>query len=96
MEINGLGGIRPIDNTNKLNKVNLKSDSLGSGSDKLEISEEAKKLAELSKYQQVVNTAPDVREEKLAEVKAKLESGAYNNEEVMNAVAEKLMKVLGL
>ncbi|OHD54282.1 MAG: hypothetical protein A2Y33_16555 [Spirochaetes bacterium GWF1_51_8] len=96
MEINGLGGIRPIDNTNKPNKVNLKSDSLGLGSDNVEISEEAKKLAELSKYQEVVANSPDIREDKIAEVKAKLESGAYNNEEVMNAVAEKLMKVLGL
>lgn len=95
MEIRGVNGVGGINN-DRINKLNEKVTTHQAGSDDVQISDEAKKLSEISAFQQIVESAPDVREDKIAEVKAKLESGAYDNEEVMNSVAEKLMKVLGL
>lgn len=95
MEIRGINGIGNVNN-DRLNKANNVSRATSAGSDNVEISEEAKKLSELASYQKIVEASPDIREDRIAEVKAKLESGAYDNDEVMLAVADKLMKVLGL
>ncbi len=95
MEIRGINGIGNVNN-DRVNKANNVSRTTSLGSDNVEISEEAKKLSELAQFQKVVEASPDIREDRIAEVKAKLESGAYDNEEVMLTVAERLMKVLGL
>lgn len=93
--IRNVGNIRGIDQ-NKVSKVNHREDSSTPGQDDVRISEEAKRLAEEQRIQSLVNSAPDIREDRVAEVKAKLESGAYDNPEVLDNVAEKLLKVLGL
>lgn len=95
MEIRGINGIGNVNN-DRVNKTNNVSRSTGLGSDNVEISDEAKKLSELAQFQKIVEASPDIREDRIAEVKARLESGAYDNDEVMMAVADKLMKVLGL
>lgn len=95
MEIRGVNGIGGVNNEN-VNKVNNRKSTHSPGNDDVQISEEAQKLSELSSYQKIVEEAPDIREDKVAEVKAKLESGAYDNEEVMNTVAENIMRALGL
>jgi negative regulator of flagellin synthesis FlgM len=95
MEIRNINNVRGIEN-NKLNNVNRDNVSRSSERDDVQISAEARKLAEEKKIQDMLRNAPDVREDRIAEVKAKLESGAYDTEEVLNDVAEKLMKVLGL
>lgn len=95
MEIRGVDGVRGIDNNSKVNKVNRKSDESVQTSDTAEISSEAKQLAEEAKIKTIIDKAPDVREEKLQEIKQKLENGDYNKEEVINKLADRLMKVLG-
>ena len=95
MEIRGVDGINRVDNNSKINKVSKKNET-SSSSDVAEISSEAKQMADIQKAKVAVDKSPDVRQDKIEEVKAKLESGAYDNEEVMNKVAEKIMKALGL
>lgn len=96
MEIRGVGGIGGVNNNNKINRVNEDYKTKNVDSDKVQISEEAKIKAEMSKIEETVKNAPDIREDRIAEVKAKMERGDYNNEEVLMAVADRLMKVLGL
>ncbi len=96
MEIRGIDGLRGIDNNSKINNPVKKSGSTATSADSAEISSEAKQLAEEAKLRSILDKTPDVRQDKIDEVKAKLQNGAYNNDEVMNVVAEKLMKVLGL
>ncbi len=89
--------ISPIDQSLSLesmkevkNKVNSSSDktslgeesSLGSVSDKVELSPEAKKLHDAQ------------MQSKLTEIRGKIDSGFYDSEEVLNAVAGSLVKVL--
>lgn len=96
MEIRDVGNVGRVNNDSKINKTSARKDTDSKAPiDNVQISDEAKIKAEMSKVQGMVDNAPDIRKERVEEVKAKLESGAYDNEEVMNKVAERLMKVLG-
>lgn len=96
MEIRQVDGVRGIDNNSKINKVARKDSDAASGSDIAEISTEAKQLAEEAKIKSIIDKTPDVREDKIKEVREKMANGSYDNEEVLKTVADKLMKVLGL
>ncbi len=97
MEIRGVDGVRGIDNNSKVNKAQRKDNfETRDVNDSADISMEAKQRLEEEKIKSIINDTPDIREDKIKEVKAKLERGDYNNENVMNAVAEKIMKALGL
>jgi len=96
MEIRGIDGVRGIDNNSKISSLTKKNSASATSADTAEISSEAKQLAEEAKLRSILDKTPDVRQDKIDEVKAKLQNGDYNNEEIMNAVAEKLMKVLGI
>jgi len=65
--------------------------------DKAEISETAQKLMELRQAIHAGRSAlvnePDIREDKVAEVKQRLDQGFYNSVEVRDEVAEKLRQV---
>lgn len=95
MEIRGINGLNPINN-DRLNNVNSKKVSTSYGSDNVEISDEARKLAEQAQIREAVEASPDIREDKIAEVKERLQNGYYDNEEVLNDVAAKLLDVLNL
>ena len=79
----------PADGTN--GKASVRSDSL-------EISEAAHKLMNLQKAVDVGRTAmeatPDIREEKMDEVRQRLETGYYNSVEVRDKVASKVGNVI--
>ncbi len=96
MEIRGIDNVRGIDNNSKINKVVKKDSDAAQVQDSTEISVEAKQLAEEAKIRETMARVPDVRADKVQEAKEKLKSGEYNKEEVINTVAERLMKVLGL
>ncbi len=96
MEIRGIDNVRGIDNNSKINKLVKKDNESTQVPDSAEISKEAKQLAEEAKIRETLAKVPDVREDKIQQAKEKLENGAYNKEEVINTVAERLMKVLGL
>ena len=82
-----------IDAFNKISQLykanNVKSASKtrnGSFSDKLEISQTGK---DYQAAKQIVNSIPDVREERVSEIKQCMESGVYNI--TMEEVADKLV-----
>ncbi len=95
MEIRGVDGVQKVNTEAKTSKVTRKTDT-STSADVAEISREAKQLAEQEKIRELVNKAPDIRQDKIDEVKAKIERGDYNNEEVLKTVAERIMKALGL
>jgi anti-sigma28 factor (negative regulator of flagellin synthesis) len=96
MEIRGVDNVRGIDNNSKINKIVKKDSDSVQVPDSADISKEAKQLAEEAKIRETMARVPDIREDKVQEAKEKLQNGSYNKEEVMNTVAERLMKVLGL
>lgn len=97
MEIRDVGNVNRVNNESKINKTNVKRDADASSRlDDVQISDEARQKADMARIQNILDNTPDVRQDRIDEVKARMERGDYDNEEVMNKVAEKLMKVLGL
>jgi len=61
-------------------------------SDAVEISSEAKKAAEQSKVAQIVRQIPDIRAERVKEIKEQIANGTYNfnDDRIIDKVAEKI------
>lgn len=94
MTIDRLGPVDPISKFNKTEKTsrpekNQKSDSIS-------VSEEAKNLGELYKASENVKQSPDIRYDRVAEVKEKLKDPSYLSEKIVEATAEKIMDAFGI
>jgi negative regulator of flagellin synthesis FlgM len=64
--------------------------------DSIQISSEGRQAAEISRYSQAVNDAPDIRMDRVKEIKDRIASGAYNfnDENIIGAVADKIARFL--
>ncbi len=94
MDIDKIGPINNINNYNKLNKkepIN-KSES----KDSVNISKEALNMAETNRAMDIVNSTPDVRTDRINEVKAKINNPDYINDAVNNSLADKIMRALNI
>ncbi len=94
MTIDRIGSIDPVsryDKTGKTLRTEVKDKS-----DSIDVSSEARRSAELLKAMDVVKAAPDIREERIAEVRARLENPDYINEALVSSVADKLMGLFGI
>lgn len=84
MRIDAYNKVSQIYSTSKVNKVKKTGGS--SFSDKLEISQTGN---DYRTARQVIDQIPDIREDKVNDIKNRLESGTYNIN--MEEVAEKLV-----
>lgn len=62
--------------------------------DSVSISDEARRMAEVNKYKQVLKEMPDVRREKVEEIKQKLQNESYKSGEIYKSLADKLSDFL--
>lgn len=94
MTINKIGPTDPVNRPSKTNKVNqsVKPNTKES----ISVSKSAIDKAELIKTAGIVNNTPDIRTDKVEEIKAKLKDPNYINDKVINSVAEKIMEDFGL
>ena len=76
------------------------SDQTGSEaapSDRLELSEEAQQAQDRQdRLGQEARNLPEVREDRVAEARARLEAGDYDSEDVRRVIAERLLQQFGL
>jgi negative regulator of flagellin synthesis FlgM len=94
MAIDKIGPVNNYNNLNKVNKTgNLKKTD---ASDSVNISKEASELAENSKILEIVKNAPDVRIDRINELKAKINDPDYINNAIKNGVADKIMDSFGI
>jgi negative regulator of flagellin synthesis FlgM len=65
-------------------------------SDSVQISSEAKNAAETAKITQIVQSAPDIRVDRVNEIKEKIANGTYNfdDQKVLDMVADKIATFL--
>lgn len=92
MDIDKIG---PINNYNGYNKVNKKNPSKNINlSDSVNISKEALDRAETSRIMDIVKNTPDIRTDRVNEIKAKINNADYINKEVIDKVAEKILESL--
>lgn len=95
MMIDRLRGIIPVPNTNNSQETQNKG-SIGDTSDTIQVSLEAKEMAELYMVSELVAASPDVRAERIAEVKEKIKDPSYINETVVNSTADRILDAFGL
>jgi flagellar biosynthesis anti-sigma factor FlgM len=98
MEIRGVGGLTPAEKSQsaKSPSVPEPKKSVTHTGDSLKVSDEVRFLEDEAFVKDVLARTPDVDQEKIDNIKKKLENGEYNNKETIDALAEKLIKVLGL
>ena len=94
MTIDRLGPVDPVSNFGKSEKT-AKTVSK-SKSDSISFSEEAKNKGEIYRATESVRLAPDVRLDRIEEVKEKLKDPSYISDKIMESVADSVMKIFGL
>ena len=94
MTVERIGPLDPTSNvkkTEKPAKAKTKSDV-----DSINVSQEARSKAEVFKALETARTAPDVRVDKVAEAKRKLQDPSYPSQEVIEKAADEILKSFGV
>ena len=91
MMIDKIGGINPLNNVQNSHRVAAKS-NVSAGVDSISVSKEAQEMAEAYYLSEVAAETPDVREDLVAQVKAKIQDPAYINDIVIDSVADKILE----
>lgn len=94
MTIDRLG---PVDPVSKFNKSSRAEKTVPKEkNDAVNVSDEARNMSEIYKVAAEVKAAPDVRLDRVEEVKLKLQDPNYIDDKVLNSVAEEIMKSFGI
>ena len=93
MMIEKLVGTTPLSNVQKTNRTN-NAEKVSSRADSVSISKEAKEMADAYYLKQVAAETPDVRADRIAEIKAKIQDPNYLNSAVIASAADHLIKDL--
>ena len=89
MSIDAIG---PINNYNNIQKINNKKPTGETeSSDSVSISKEALDMAEKNKIMEILKNTPDIREDKIKEVKEKMKDPDYINDTVTDTLADQMM-----
>jgi len=92
MTIDRIGSIDPIQPGKKPGRAGQVNEN--PKTDSISISSEALEKAEFARTQELAAAAPEVRAEKVAELRSKINDPSYINDKVMNATADKIIDAL--
>jgi len=92
MTIDRIGPVDPIQPGKKPERVNQASGS--PKSDTISISSEALEKAELLRIQELAAAAPDIRAERVAELKERINDPSYIDEKMISATADRMIDTL--
>ena len=93
--INGVNSVNPLNNVQNLRKTESTA-KVDREYDSISVSAEAKEMAEAYYLEKVANETPDVRADRVAEVKEKLKDPNYLNDAVIKSAADKFLSALGI
>jgi negative regulator of flagellin synthesis FlgM len=96
MMINGINSINPLNNVQETRKSEGISKARATESDSISVSKEAEKMAEAYYLDKVAAETPDVRADRVAEVREKIKDPSYLNDAVFGSAADKFLSALGL
>lgn len=96
MEVRGVGGINPMEQPK--GKPVRAAESVQSPriADSVSVSEDAAVLRDEAFLKGVIARVTAIDEKRVAEVKERLASGYYDRKEVLDVMADRMMKALGL
>jgi negative regulator of flagellin synthesis FlgM len=89
MTIDKLGSINPIQSYNKNEKTGKAAPK--AESDSISVSSQARAMGEVFQVAEAVRVTPDIRMDRVEEVRAKLNDPDYINDAVINNVADKIL-----
>jgi negative regulator of flagellin synthesis FlgM len=92
MTIDRIGSIDPIQPGKKPGRANQVNET--ARTDSISISSEAQEKAERLRIQEMASSAPEVRADRVAELREKINDPSYINDKVINATADKLIDAL--
>lgn len=95
MMINGVNSINPLNNVQNTRKTESAA-KVSYDSDSISVSKEAVEMAEAYYLDKVAAETPDVRADKIAEIKAKIKDPSYLSDAIIQSTAEKFMTSIGL
>ena len=95
MMIDKIGGVTPLNNVQNTRRTSS-TEGYKSAPDSISVSEEAKEAARAYYLNQVADETPDVRADRIAELKEKIKDPNYLNDAVISATAERIMTSYGL
>lgn len=93
--INGVNNVTQLNNVQNIRKTD-NSAKVKAESDSISVSKEAVDMAEAYYMDKVAADTPDVRADRIAEVKAKIKDPSYLSNAIIQSTAEKLMTSYGL
>ena len=92
MTIDRIGSIDPIQPGKKPGRPNQVNES--PKTDTISISSEAQEKAELLRVKELAASASEVRAERVAELRGKINDPSYINDKIVNATADKIIDAL--
>ena len=93
--IDKIGGLNPLNNVQNIRKTDNAA-KVSSQTDSISVSKEAIEKAEAYYLDKVAAETPNVRADRIAEVKAKIKDPSYLSDEVILSAAEKVMSGFGI
>ena len=94
MTIDPVGPVDPVQSFKKVPKA--EQPRVVDGKDSVQLSDEAKSMAEMYHAKELANNSPEVRADRVAEAKAKLQDPSYITDKVIDELADRLMESFGL
>lgn len=94
MMIDKLGSIDPVQKYGKSENVSRPTST--ARPDTIDVSPEARAKSEIYMATEIAKAAPEVRLDRVEEVKLKLQNPDYINDALLTAVAEGILKSLGI
>lgn len=93
--IDKIGGLNPLNNVQNIRKTDNAA-KVSSQTDSISVSKEAVEKAEAYYLDKIAAETPNVRADRIAEVKAKIKDPSYLSDEVILSTAEKVMSGFGI
>ena len=93
--INGVNSINPLNNVQNLRKTESTASVADTG-ETISLSPEAEKMAEMYYMDKSAQETPDVRADRVAEVKEKIKDPNYLSDSVIKSAAENFLSALGI
>ena len=94
MTVNGIGPLEPIQPGKKPGRGGPVNQS--EKTDSISLSPEAREQSELLRVKDLIMAAPDVRADRIAEMKKKVNDPSYISETLLKATADKIMDAWGI
>ncbi len=95
MIIDKLGRLDPLKDMQKTQR-SAESERIPAGHDSIEISSEARAMAEDMYLSEIAAGTPDVRLDRVAQVREKIQDPAYLTQSIVSSTADKIMESFGL